>query len=53
MKVNGGNVSLCLEPIGGAAPKFPEMYKPTLTFKAQESVALICPAQAHPVAAFR
>ena len=46
-------VSLYVEPIGGAAPKFPETYKPNLVSKTLNSVSLICPAQAHPVASFR
>ena len=44
----------CVEPIGGASPKFPHGSKSSTWFiNSEESISLSCPAQAFPVPAFR
>ena len=44
-----------IEPVGGAAPKFSSSSKSIGTFeeKGGEPLALVCPAQAHPLPSFR
>ena len=42
-----------LEPIGGAAPKFPDALRHDISTRSESQFSLLCPAQAHPLPAFR